>query len=243
MESAHFRFVHLADEKHVGHVSDRGDGCTFAEGSDLLYGIADLDRYLENGAVDTRAHNGVSGLSCGGSDTLFHNGEVVLRNPKFLLRLEILQFGLVVILACYNALDVQCRVTHEHVAYIAQVDLGEAYTRLGAAERLHVGHHPDLGDGFAFLYGLSRLFVDFGHEALNLGFDSHLVARLDLASDDGAFFKVTALHTLHLILHGFGLLAFPKEKEGCNHACDEQDNNNPSECFFHIVCLFYVILR
>ena len=71
-------------------------------------------------------------------------------------------------------------------------ELREFHAVFRAIELRHVGNYLDARDEFAFLYGLTRFFEDFGHDSRDLGFDIDFNTGFYRAGHDGTAVNVGA---------------------------------------------------
>ena len=238
MELAHVGLVDVAPEEHVRHVGNRGDGRAVVEGVGLDHRVSDLDRDVEDHAVDRRTDLGVAQLLVTAGDAVLDDLHVLLGVLQLLLRFPKRGAALLVLLVRHHALLVQGFRAVEFATGLVQRYFGHRDARFGARQLTHFGDDLHRGDHLALADHLSGLLVDVGDDARNLGLDEHLVARLDLARGDHVLFERVefGLHDRVDDLYGAGLL--PQEPERSEKQRRKEHSQKDFQKFFHSRNLF-----
>ena len=107
-----------------------------------------------------------------------------------------------------------------------QVDFCKAHTCLSRTELSHIRNHLYLGDNLARLNIITRFFANLCDDTANLRLYAHLVARLNLARDDGSFQNISHLRSKLSILHRLRLRFLIKEHEGSDENQGDYRRNN-----------------
>ena len=214
MELAHIGLVDVAPEEHVRHVGHRGDRRAVVERVGLDHRVADLDRHVEDHAVDRRADLRIAQLLEPARNAVLHDLEVLFGILQLLHGLVERHAALLGLLVRNDAFGVQGRRAVVFAAGLRQRNLGHRHARFGARKLAHFGNDLHRGDYLAFAHRLSGLLVDVGDDARNLGFYHHFVARFDLARGHHELFERVQLGLYDRVddLRRTGFL--PQEPEG-----------------------------
>ena len=213
-ELAHVRLIDVAPEEHVRHVGHRGDRRAVVERVGLNHRVADLDRHVEDHAVDRRTYLRVAQFLETARYAVLHDFEVLPGVLQLLFGLGEGGAALLGLLVRDDAFRVQSRRAVVFAAGLRQRDFGHRDARFGARQLAHFGYDLHRGDHFALAHRLSGLLADVGDDARDLGFDQHLVARFDLARGHHELFERVQFGLYDRVddLHRTGFL--PQEPEG-----------------------------
>ena len=87
MQTAHLCFIHITAENQVVHVSYGGNGGSIIEGVRHDDRVTNLDRYIQNQAIDGATYQRAAERSAALGDTLLYNLQVILGRLQLFARL------------------------------------------------------------------------------------------------------------------------------------------------------------